>query len=71
MPAAGAGGEFSGDPGTWGLEQPLKVPGLIVWGRELVVDEGTDPSATGDVVTWVQRLQLSATTSSIQLPWGP
>lgn len=44
--------------GDW--EQPLAVPGLSVWARELVVDEGADPADTGDVVSYVQRYQLSA-----------
>lgn len=58
---------FLGRTPAGGWEQPLGVPGLIVWAREPVVDEGADPSATGDVVTWVQRYQLSATASSIHL----
>lgn len=45
--------------GEW--EQPLTVPGITVWARELVVDEGAEPSATGEVVTYVQRYKLSMT----------
>lgn len=54
---------FLGRTLAGGWEQPLTVPGLSVWARELVVDESTDASATGDFVTWVQRYQLSATAS--------
>lgn len=48
--------------GEW--EQPLAAPGLSLWARELVVDEGVDPTVTEDVVTYVQRYTLSTTAST-------
>ncbi|WP_267802303.1 hypothetical protein [Streptomyces sp. H27-H5] len=54
---------FLGRTSAGGWEQPLTVASATVWARELVVDEGADPTVTGDVVTYVQRYSLSTTTS--------
>ncbi|MFI6088448.1 hypothetical protein [Streptomyces sp. NPDC051218] len=46
--------------GDW--QHPIQVPGVDVWARELLVDDGVDPASTEDgVVTAVQRYELSAT----------
>ncbi|MFD8978685.1 hypothetical protein [Streptomyces sp. NPDC059564] len=55
---------FLGRTPAGGWKQPLSVPGLTVWARELVVDEGADLTGTGDVVTYVQRHTLSTTVST-------
>ncbi|MGW2585887.1 hypothetical protein ACWCYZ_31980 [Streptomyces virginiae] len=55
---------FLGRTLAGGWEQPLSAPGLSVWARELVVDECADPADTGDVVSYVQRYQLSASASA-------
>ncbi|MDJ0383210.1 hypothetical protein [Streptomyces sp. G-G2] len=47
--------------GDW--EQPVTAPGLNVWARELLVDEGADPVG-GDVVTYIQRYKLAATATA-------
>ncbi|MDN3025679.1 hypothetical protein [Streptomyces sp. S.PB5] len=40
----------------------MQIPDVDVWARELLVDEGTDPSEANDgVVTAVQRYELSVT----------
>ncbi|MEV6678602.1 hypothetical protein AB0N09_17335 [Streptomyces erythrochromogenes] len=44
-----------------GWEQPLAVPGMTVWARELLADEGVDPSAAGEIVTYPQRYKLACT----------
>lgn len=63
---------FLGRTSAGGWEHPLTAPSLTVWARELIVDEAAEPSTTGDVVTWLQRYQLSATASSDHLvPWSP
>ncbi|MEK2474044.1 hypothetical protein [Streptomyces noursei] len=46
--------------GQW--VNPIPVPGMEVWARALLVDEGVDPSGGDDgVVTGVQRYELSVT----------
>lgn len=47
--------------GEW--EYPVTVPGLNVWARELLVDEGVDP-ASGDVMTCIQRYKFSVTAAA-------
>lgn len=46
--------------GEW--RHPIHVPGVDVWARELLVDDGVDPTDSDDgVVTAVQRYELSVT----------
>ncbi|WP_189959286.1 hypothetical protein [Streptomyces alanosinicus] len=46
--------------GDW--ENLILVPGVDVWARELLVDDGVDPAGADDgMVTAVQRYKLSAT----------